>query len=96
MYIYPTPDSAPISHFKPEIDPTTKGRTGIWWGPESENGAVKAYFIDGEQPQVEYFTQGYPDLSETDGREYAQEILNYIDRYNTRTLFDAGIDEVAA
>ena len=92
----PTPIGHPIQTFHPEIAPTTKGRTGIWWGPESDNGAVRAYFIDGEQPQVEYFIQGYPDLAETDAREFTQEILDYIDRLNTATVFDAGIDEVAA
>lgn len=97
MSLYdPTPIGHPIQLFRPEIDPTTQGRTGLWWGPESENGAIRSFFFDGEQPVVEFFIQGYPDLSETDAREYAQEILDYIDRYNTRTVFDAGIDEVAA
>lgn len=94
MYIYPTPPTAPISSFNVEVGSTGK-RTGLWWGPLSPNEVIQAFFIDGENPQVEYYIEGYPDMNEEDARDFAQEILAYVAKYNTATVFNTATKAAA-
>lgn len=93
----PIPTTHPIQAFSPEVDNETGIKTGIWWAPASTpNEAIQAYFIDGENPQVEYCMTAYPDMSLTDIEEYLDEVHDYIKVYNTATVFDAGVEGAAA